>query len=137
MWSISIEIKKANTKRVSNAFQILHHSEQNMYRCADVIVSYEITNNYYSNARNCSDLRFCQSGRIAFDWFAIVGFCCCCGFFLFFQIAINTMETKKKLSENGMFPCKIKIIYSYHVNQTTNKWILLVFYINISKYISG
>lgn len=54
-----------------------------MYRCADVIVSYEITNNYYSNARNCSDLRFCQSGRIAFDWFAIVGFCCCGGFFVF------------------------------------------------------
>lgn len=41
---------------------------------------------------------------------------------------------KKKLSENGMFPCKKKI-YSYHVNQTTNKWILLVFYINISKYV--
>lgn len=28
-----------------------------------------------------------------------------------------------------------KKIYSYHVNQTTNKWILLVFYINISKYV--
>lgn len=78
---------------------------------------------------------FAKVGGLLLTGLLLLVCCCCCGFFLFFQIAINTMETKKKLSENGMFPCKKKIIYSYHVNQTTNKWILLVFYTNISKYV--
>lgn len=61
-------------KRVSNAFQFMHYSKQKK-NCINtfidvllllpmLIADYEITNNYYSNAKkNCSDLRFRPSGR--------------------------------------------------------------------------
>lgn len=72
--------------------------------------------------KNCSDLRFRQSGRIAlaivdFLFLYVAGFESLKKYVMKSDSIEKGEEGKKELSKNGMFPCKMSTLVSIKSNK--------------------